>query len=91
MHLYLFRMVLAWQTRHSQEFKTGEKPDMALGMKFFRGIAAVKPDWYFEDRHSTDIPALMRKVQKTLDSKGMKEEVSFERYASNCLLQKDLS
>ena len=47
--------------------------------RFFGVIATVKPDWYFEDRHTTDIPGLMRKVQETLDSPEMEKEFSFQR------------
>ena len=42
----------------------------------FRALATIKPDWYFEDRETRDIPGLMRKVEATLDDPLVQEVFS---------------
>ena len=67
-------------TQHSELVQKDELPCMSYGNRFFCGLAELQPDWYFDDRHTNDIPGLMIKVYHTLmTTPEMQKQFSFER------------
>ena len=63
-----------------KEHEKSDSPELGMSMhkKVFKVIALLLPDWYFDDRHTSDLPGLMRKVQATLDTPEMQAKFSFK-------------
>ena len=53
--------------------------DLSAERMIFFALSKLQPDWYFDDRGSSDLPALMRKVQETLDTEETQEVFSLQR------------
>ena len=47
--------------------------------RVYGAIVRARPEWYFADREARDVPALMRKVSRFLDSDDVKLVYSFDK------------
>ena len=57
-----------------------DRPGSRARSKIMCVVAKQLPNWYFDMRHTKDLPALMRMVKATLDTEEMQREFSFKRY-----------